>query len=87
MAHICDLSLVPALKIADLINLMVCLYRVGSSLPPCYIACFDEYENQIAFTSVPTLEVELNASPGFQIKIDMIEGQPGRSWNSQSRGI
>ncbi|EFH50441.1 hypothetical protein ARALYDRAFT_351449 [Arabidopsis lyrata subsp. lyrata] len=50
--------------------------QVGSSLPPCSIACFDEYENQIAFTSVPTLEVELNASPGFQIKIDMIEGQP-----------
>ncbi|KAG7551735.1 hypothetical protein ISN45_Aa06g023820 [Arabidopsis thaliana x Arabidopsis arenosa] len=47
--------------------------QVGSSLPPCSIACFDEYENQIAFTSVPTLEVELKASPGFQIKIDMIE--------------
>ncbi|XP_019083924.1 PREDICTED: uncharacterized protein LOC104706733 isoform X4 [Camelina sativa] len=47
--------------------------QVGSSLPPCSIACFDEYENQIPFTSVPTLEVELKASPGFERKIDMIE--------------
>ncbi|XP_019097222.1 PREDICTED: uncharacterized protein LOC104770816 isoform X1 [Camelina sativa] len=47
--------------------------QVGSSLPPCSIACFDEYENQIPFTSVPTLEVELKASPGFERKIEMIE--------------
>ena len=46
---------------------------MGSSLPPCFIACFDDYENQIAFASVPSLEVELKASPGFQIKIDMME--------------
>ncbi|XP_023635760.1 uncharacterized protein LOC17884597 [Capsella rubella] len=47
--------------------------QVGSSLPPCSIACFDEYGNQIPFTSVPSLEVELKASPGIQRKIDMIE--------------
>lgn len=49
---------------------MVCNYRVGSSFPPCSIACFDEYENQIPFTSVPSLEVELKASDGFQVIID-----------------
>lgn len=49
---------------------MACIYRVGSSFPPCYIACFDEYENQIPFTSVPSLEVELKASSGFHAIID-----------------
>lgn len=46
---------------------------MGSSLPPCSIACFDEYENQIPFASVPSLEVELKASHGLLTKIDMIE--------------
>ncbi|KAF8089965.1 hypothetical protein N665_0493s0021 [Sinapis alba] len=47
--------------------------RVGSCLKPFGIACFDEYENQIQFTSVPSLEVELKANPGFQLKIDEFE--------------
>jgi len=46
---------------------------VGSSLPPFRIACFDKYKNKIPFTSVPSLEVELEASPGFLIKIDKLE--------------
>lgn len=48
-------------------------YRVGSCLKPFGIACFDEYDNQIKFTSVPTLEVELKANSGFQLKIDDFE--------------
>ncbi|VVB17361.1 unnamed protein product [Arabis nemorensis] len=47
--------------------------RVGSSLPPFHIACFDEYENRVLFNYVPSLEVELEANPGFQVKIDKFE--------------
>ncbi|KAL0762198.1 hypothetical protein Bca101_078349 [Brassica carinata] len=47
--------------------------RVGSSLPPLSIYCLDEYENQIPFTSVPSLEVRLKASPEFEVPVYMIE--------------
>ncbi|KAL0890596.1 hypothetical protein Bca101_014579 [Brassica carinata] len=47
--------------------------RVGSCLKPFGIACFDEFENQIQFTSVPSLEVELKANTGFQLKINAFE--------------
>lgn len=47
--------------------------RVGSCLKPFGIACLDEYGNQIQFTSVPSLEVELKANSGFQLKIDDFE--------------
>ncbi|KAL0863011.1 hypothetical protein Bca101_042129 [Brassica carinata] len=30
-------------------------------------------KNQIQFTSVPTLEVELKGSPGFELKVDEFE--------------
>ncbi|KAF2534407.1 hypothetical protein F2Q70_00032420 [Brassica cretica] len=46
---------------------------VGSSLPPLSIYCLDEYENQIPFTSVPSLEVRLKASPEFEVPVYMIE--------------
>lgn len=46
---------------------------MGSLLPAFRIACFDLYENRIPFTSVPSLEVELEANPGFLIKIDKVE--------------
>lgn len=46
---------------------------MGSSLPPLHIACFDEYDNRVQFTSIPSLEVELEANPGFEVKIDKIE--------------
>ncbi|XP_024006711.1 uncharacterized protein LOC18011562 isoform X2 [Eutrema salsugineum] len=60
-------------KLDDNQESLLCNVRVGSSLPPFRIACFDEYENQILFTSVPSLEVELKANPGFHLKIDNIE--------------
>ncbi|KAJ0248647.1 hypothetical protein HA466_0157180 [Hirschfeldia incana] len=47
--------------------------RVGSSLPPLSIYCYDEYRNPIPFTSVPSLEVKLKASPGFEVPIYKIE--------------
>ncbi|ESQ31967.1 hypothetical protein EUTSA_v10003513mg [Eutrema salsugineum] len=47
--------------------------RVGSSLPPCSIACLDEYENHIPFTCVPSLEVKLKASQGFEVPIEKID--------------
>ncbi|CAH2044294.1 unnamed protein product [Thlaspi arvense] len=60
-------------KLEDNLESLLCNVRVGSSLPPFRIACFDEYENQILFTSIPSLEVELKANPGFELKIDNIE--------------
>ncbi|CAH8272083.1 unnamed protein product [Arabidopsis lyrata] len=60
-------------ELDDNLESLTCNVRVGSSLPPFRIACFDEYKNQILFSSVPSLEVELEANPGFLIKIDKIE--------------
>ncbi|CAH2044292.1 unnamed protein product [Thlaspi arvense] len=54
-------------------NLETINVRVGSLLPPCSIACFDEYENPIPFTCVPSLEVKLRASPGFELRVDEVE--------------
>lgn len=51
----------------------VYLYRVGSCLPPLSIICLDEYENQIPFTSVPSLEVKLKASLDFEVPVHKIE--------------
>ncbi|KAL0890595.1 hypothetical protein Bca101_014578 [Brassica carinata] len=47
--------------------------RVGSCLPPLSITCLDEYENQIPFTSVPSLEVKLKAGLDFEVPIYKIE--------------
>ncbi|KAJ4867401.1 gamma-irradiation and mitomycin c induced 1 [Raphanus sativus] len=47
--------------------------RVGSCLPPLSIICLDEYENQIPFTSVPSLEVKLKASLDFEVPVHKIE--------------
>lgn len=60
-------------KLDDSLDPLPWNVRVGSCLGPLRIACFDEYENQIQFTSVPSLEVELKANPGFQLKIDDFE--------------
>ncbi|ANM68491.1 gamma-irradiation and mitomycin c induced 1 [Arabidopsis thaliana] len=60
-------------ELDDNLESLPCNVRVGSSLPPFRIACFDKYKNKIPFTSVPSLEVELEASPGFLIKIDKLE--------------
>uniref|UniRef100_A0A1J3I4J6 Protein DEFECTIVE IN MERISTEM SILENCING 3 n=2 Tax=Noccaea caerulescens TaxID=107243 RepID=A0A1J3I4J6_NOCCA len=55
--------------------------RVGSSLPPFCVACFDEYDNRVPFASVPSLDVKLEANPGFQLEFDKIEAKliEGRS--------
>ncbi|KAL0658761.1 hypothetical protein Bca4012_079346 [Brassica carinata] len=60
-------------KLDDSLDPLPCNVRVGSCLGPLRIACFDEYENQIRFTSVPSLEVELKANAGFDLKIDDFE--------------
>ncbi|WZZ01082.1 hypothetical protein YC2023_073410 [Brassica napus] len=52
--------------------------RVGSSLPPLSIYCLDEYENQIPFSSVPSLEVRLKASPEFEVPVYKIEANLDR---------
>ncbi|CAH8342528.1 unnamed protein product [Eruca vesicaria subsp. sativa] len=48
---------------------------VGSCLPPLSITCLDEHENQIPFTSVPSLHVKLKASPGFEVPVYKIEAK------------
>ncbi|KAF8089966.1 hypothetical protein N665_0493s0022 [Sinapis alba] len=47
--------------------------RVGSCLPPLSITCLDEYENQIPFSSVPSLEVRLKGSLDFEVAVYKIE--------------
>ncbi|CAA7023350.1 unnamed protein product [Microthlaspi erraticum] len=49
--------------------------RVGSSLPPICVACFDEHENRVRFASVPSLDVKLEANPGFQLEFDKLEAK------------
>ncbi|XP_019098024.1 PREDICTED: uncharacterized protein LOC104770817 isoform X2 [Camelina sativa] len=68
----------PSSKVArweldDNLESLPCNVQVGSSLPPFRITCFDEYKNRIPFTTVPSLEVELEANPRFLLKIDQIE--------------
>ncbi|EOA19247.1 hypothetical protein CARUB_v10000030mg [Capsella rubella] len=70
----------PSSKVArweldDNLESLPCNVQVGSSLPPFCITCFDEYKNQILFTSVPSLEIELEANPRFLLKIDKIEAK------------
>ncbi|CAH8342534.1 unnamed protein product [Eruca vesicaria subsp. sativa] len=60
-------------KLDDSLEPQPCNIQVGSCLRPFGITRFDEYDNQIKFTSVPSLEVELKANPGFQLKIDDFE--------------
>ncbi|XP_010519435.1 PREDICTED: uncharacterized protein LOC104798901 isoform X2 [Tarenaya hassleriana] len=59
-------------KLNNLENLSLEI-RVGSCFPPFRIACYDMYENQIEFSSTPSLEVELTASSGFRLEIDKVK--------------
>lgn len=47
--------------------------QVGSSFPPCSIACYDIYGNRIHFTSTPSVIAKLITTNGLCIEIDKVK--------------
>ncbi len=49
------------------------LVRVGSTFRPLAIGCFDKYDNQIPFVSLPGVRVTLKLHDGLHAQIDKVK--------------